>query len=296
MARYIGKEMSRVDGIAKVTGKAKYAAEFQVPNLAYGFIVQSTVGKGTIKAIDTTEASRAPGVIRIYTHENYPKPAPPKAPELKPQDNAHERDKSFRALSTDKIVFNMQPIALVLAETFEQARYAARLVKASYNEEKPTTNMEAALNTAFVTNPQRAPKTRGNPTEALQSAPVKIEAEYTIPIEYHNPMEPHGAIAFWENEKLTIFDKTQGVYTVRQHLATSFGIPEENVHVVSPFVGGAFGSSLRPNYYPALVAMAAREIKRPVKLFTHGSRCLPETAIDRIHGRKLHLAQIRVGS
>ena len=266
MARYIGKEMSRVDGIAKVTGKAKYAAEFQVPSLAYGFIVQSTIGKGTIKSIDTAEASRAPGVIRIYTHENAPKPAPPKSTELKPQDNARERDKSFRSLQSNQIFFNQQPIALVLAETFEQARYAARLVKAVYAEEKPTTDMRAELKTAFVPNPQRASKPRGNPAQAMQTAAVKIEGEYTIPIEHHNPMEPHGAIAFWENNKLTIFDKTQGVYTVRQHLATSFNIPEENVQVVSPFVGGAFGSSLRPNYYPALAAMASREIKRPVKL------------------------------
>ncbi len=258
--------MSRVDGVAKVTGKAKYAAEFQVPNIAYGFLVTSTVSKGAIKTIDTAEASRAPGVIRIYTHENAPKPAPPQSAELKPQDNARERDKSFRALQSDKIVFNQQPIALVLAETFEQARHAARLVKATYTEEKSTTDMIAALGTAFVPNPQRAAKPRGNPAEALAAAPVKIEAEYTIPIEYHNPMEPHGAIAFWENEKLTIFDKTQGVYTVRDHLATSFNIPAENVNVISPFVGGAFGSSLRPNYYPALAAMAAREIKRPVKL------------------------------
>ena len=266
MARYIGKEMSRVDGVAKVTGKAKYAAEFQVPNIAYGFIVQSTIGKGTIKSIDTAEASRAPGVIRVYTHENYPKPAPPASTELKPQTLTQERDRSFRALQTNKIVFNMQPVALVLAESFEQARYAARLVKVSYAEEKPTTDLESALDKAFVPNPDRAAKPRGNPAGAMQSAPVKIEAEYTIPIEHHNPMEPHGAIAFWENDKLTIFDKTQGVFTVRRHLATSFNVPEENVNVVSPFVGGAFGSSLRPNYYPALAAMAAREIKRPVKL------------------------------
>src|SRR6185295_322931 len=98
MARYIGKEMSRVDGVAKVTGKAKYAAEFKVPNLAYGFIVQSTIGKGTVTSIDTAEASRAPGVIHVLTHENYPKLAPPAAPELKPEANAYMRDKSFRAL------------------------------------------------------------------------------------------------------------------------------------------------------------------------------------------------------
>ena len=110
------------------------------------------------------------------------------------------------------------------------------------------------------------PKPRGNPEEAMRNAPVKVEAEYRIPIEHHNPMEPHAAIAFWEGDKLTIFDKTQDVYGVREHLASSFGVPEENVSVVSPFVGGAFGSSLRPNYYPALTAMAARELKRPVKV------------------------------
>src|SRR4028119_2132515 len=124
----------------------------------------------------------------------------------------------------------------------------------------------SSLDKALVPNPERAVKPRGNPAEAFKSAPVKIEAEYTIPIEHHNPMEPHGAIAFWEGDKLTIFDKTRGVYVVRQHLATSFQIPPENVQVVSPFVGGAFGSSLRPNYYPALTAMAARVIKRPVKV------------------------------
>jgi xanthine dehydrogenase YagR molybdenum-binding subunit len=266
MARYIGKEMSRVDGVAKVTGKAKYAAEFKVPNLAYGFIVTSTVGKGTIRSIDIAEASRAPGVIHILTHENYPKPAPPAAPELKPEENRNVRDRSFRALQSNQIFFNMQPIALVLAESFEQARYAARLVRATYNEEKPMTDLESALDQAKIPNPARAPKPRGNPEAALRAAPVRIEAEYTIPIEHHNPMEPHGAIAFWEGDKLTVFDKTQGVYVVRQHLATSFNIPQENVHVISPFVGGAFGSSLRPNYYPALTAMAARVIKRPVKV------------------------------
>ena len=272
MARYIGKEMSRVDGIAKVTGKAKYAAEFKVPNLAYGFIVTSSIAKGTIKSIDTTQASRAPGVIHILTHENYPKPAPSAAPELKPETNTDVPDKSFRALQSNQIFFNMQPIALVLAETFEQARYAARLVKATYNEEKPMTNFESSLGKAVDIDPQRAAvprdivKPRGNPAQAFQSAPVKIEAEYTIPIEHHNPMEPHAAIAFWENDKLTIFDKTQGVYVVRQHLATSFNMPVENVEVISPFVGGAFGASLRPNYYPALTAMAARVIKRPVKV------------------------------
>ncbi|MBA3334835.1 MAG: xanthine dehydrogenase family protein molybdopterin-binding subunit [Acidobacteria bacterium] len=266
MAKYIGKEMSRVDGVAKVTGRAKYAAEFQVPNIAYGFIVQSSIAKGLITAIDTAEAEKQTGVIHVFTHENAPKPGQPKGTEAKPQTGGREPDKSFRALQSNQIFFNMQPVALVLAETFEQARHAARLVKVAYKTEKPSTDFENSLERAFVPNPERAPKERGKAAQAMKSAPVKIEAEYTIPIEHHNPMEPHGAIAFWENDKLTIFDKTQGVYTVRRHLANSFAISEEMVNVVSPFVGGAFGSSLRANYYPWLAAMAAQILKRPVKL------------------------------
>lgn len=255
MARYIGKEMSRVDGIAKVTGKAKYAAEFKVPNLAYGFIVLGTIAKGKIRSIDTGEAETAGGVIRIFTHQN--------APKLRARQDG---DKSFRALESEKILFNAQPVALVVAETYEQARYAARLVKIAYDAEKHATDTEAVRDRGRAPSRGRPSKPRGNPEEALRNAPVKVEAEYRIPIEHHNPMEPHAAIALWQGDKLTIFDKTQEVYGVREHLAAAFGIPEESVSVVSPFVGGAFGSSLQPNYYPALTAMAARELKRPVKI------------------------------
>ncbi len=257
MTKYIGKEMSRVDGFAKVTGKAKYAAEFKVPNLAYGFIATSSIARGTIRSIDTTEASKAAGVIKVYTHENFPVP--------KPATATPANDTSYKALHSNKIIFNQQPIAFVVAETFEQARYAARLIKATYNEEKPTTDFLGLIDKAFVPNPERAARPRGNPEQALAAAPVKIEGTYTIAIDHHNPMEPHGAIAFWEGNKLTIFDKTQGVFMVRQHLATTFGIPPTDVQVISPFVGGAFGSSLRPNYYPALIAAASKDIKRPVK-------------------------------
>ena len=265
MPRYIGKEMSRVDGVAKVTGKAKYAAEFQVPNLAHGFIVLSTITKGTIASIDTREAERSPGVIRVFTHLNTPRMGPGSSEEAPPRGNREEEDKSFRALQSNRIFFNRQPVALVIAETFEQARHAARLVKVAYSAEKHATDTEAVRATARERGRTPA-KPRGNPEEAFRNAPVKIDSEYRIPIEHHNPMEPHGAIAFWQGDKLTIFDKTQEVYNVRAHLANRLGVPEENITVVSPFVGGAFGSSLRPNYYPSLTAMAARELKRPVKV------------------------------
>lgn len=245
--KYIGKEMSRVDGRAKVTGTAKYAAEFPVNNVAYGYIVQGSIAKGAIKSIDVSEAEKQSGVLKIYTHLN----------SLKSKDKGD----SFVALQSEKIVFNSQPIALVVAETFEQARLAAHLVKTEYTTEKHQTETEKA-----ATVDSRSPKPRGNPQQAFQNSAVKIEAEYTIPIEHHNPMEPHAAIAFWEDEKLTMFNKTQGVYEVRNHLAKSFGVPPENVQVVSPFVGGAFGAALEPHYYPFITAMAARELKRPVKV------------------------------
>jgi xanthine dehydrogenase YagR molybdenum-binding subunit len=258
--------MSRVDGVAKVTGKAKYAAEFRVPNLAYGFIVLGSVAKGTIRSIDTREAEAAAGVIRVFTHLNTPKLGPKASAEEASPRGAKEPDKSFRALQSDRIFFNGQPVALVVAESYEQARYAARLVRVSYRTEPHVTDTEVVRGRARVPSQGTPPKTRGNPQEALANAPVKVEAEYRIPIEHHNPMEPHAAIAAWQGDRLTISDKTQEVYNVRTHLASSFGVPEGNVRVISPYVGGAFGSSLRPNYYPALTAMAARELRRPVKV------------------------------
>src|SRR5919107_4407798 len=155
MPRYLGKEMSRVDGVAKVTGKAKYAAEFQVPNLAHGFIVTGTIAKGRITAIDTREAAAAPGVVRIFTHENAPRLGPKATEPAPPRANQPERDKSFRALQSDRVVFNQQPVALVVAETYEQARHAARLVKVSYQAEKHMTDTEAVRGRA------RAPRQSG---------------------------------------------------------------------------------------------------------------------------------------
>jgi xanthine dehydrogenase YagR molybdenum-binding subunit len=266
MPRYIGKEMSRVDGVAKVTGRAKYAAEFRVPNLAYGFIVLGSIAKGAITAIDAREAESAAGVLRVYTHLNAPRLGPKESHEQAPPRAREEHDKSFRALQSDRIFFNGQPVALVVAETYEQARSASRLVKVTYKAEPHATDTESMSGRGRFPSQGPPPKPRGNPEEAMKSAAVKVEAEYRIPINHHNPMEPHAAIAVWQGDKLTLFDKTQEVYNVRKHLASSFGVPEENVSVVSPYVGGAFGSCLRPNYYPALAAMAARELKRPVKV------------------------------
>lgn len=260
--RYIGKEMSRVDGVAKVTGQAKYAVEFQSKNVAYGYIVQSEIAKGAIKSIDTAAAEKAAGVIKVFTHLNAPKLA---FTDKKDKDEMAPGGTPLRALYTDKVMFSGQPIALVVAETYEQARFAANLVKATYTKEKSATRTEDLTSAAYSAE-RRPAKPRGNIESGMKAAAATVEAEYTIPIEHHNPMELHGAIAAWEGDKLTIFDKSQYVYNVRNHLASIFGIAPENVSVVSPFVGGAFGASLRPNYYPLLASMASREVKRPVKV------------------------------
>ncbi len=251
--KYIGKDMSRVDGVAKVTGKAKYASEYQIKNIAYGYIVQSDIARGAITSLDTKAAEKAQGVLKVFSHINCPR--------------IEEKAPAFRAFQSAEIKFAGQPIALVVAETFEQARYAANLVEAVYSKETPATDLDAvkAETARLIDRGSRTP-VRGNPKEALAESDVKVEAEYTIPIEHHNAMEPHAATAYWEDGKLTIFDKSQGVYTVRDHLAESFGIKPEDVNVVSLFVGGAFGSSLLPHYYPYITALAARELKRPVKL------------------------------
>lgn len=258
MARYLGKETTRVDGLAKVTGKAKYTAEFQVPHVTYGFIVLSTVAKGRITGIDTREAEQAGGVIRIFTHLN--------AGKLGPVPKSGEPPQWSLPLQSDRVFFNGQPVALVVAESYEQARHASRLVKLTYQTEAHVSDFEAVMSRAQPDPDTQKGSPRGNPVAAMQSAAVKVQAEYHIPINHHNPIEPHAAIAFWQGDQLTIFDKTQNVYGVQEHLAEGLGIAAANIRVVSPFVGGAFGASLKPNYYPSLTAMAAREHKRPVKV------------------------------
>lgn len=269
--QYIGKEMPRVDGVAKVTGRATYAAEFQAPNMAYGYIVTSTIARGRIKSIDTSAAERSPGVLKVITHENAIKPTPKDRvrnghEQQRGDDQKKPGDVPFRAFADDRILFNAQPIALVVAETFEQARYAASLVKATYDQEKHTTDMFEALAGAYDPRPEQTPKPRGDPEAAFAGAPVRVDATFTSPIEHHNPIEPHGGVGYWAGDKLFIFNKSQSVHGDRAQLAEYFGIKPEQVEVLSLFVGGAFGSGLRPNYYTFLLGIASKLVGRPVKI------------------------------
>ncbi|RYD49954.1 MAG: xanthine dehydrogenase family protein molybdopterin-binding subunit, partial [Verrucomicrobiaceae bacterium] len=259
--RYIGKEMRRVDGVAKVTGVAKYAAEFPLPDMAYGYLQTSTIARGRITRLDVSAAEKSPGVLKVISHLNLP--------ELLPQPKEQDKNSDlvgFSAFRDSTIIFSGQPIALVVADTFEQARAAAQLIRAEYDSAEASTDLLKHLETAKQTNADKAPKERGNFAEAFGKSAVKLEQEYHIPIEHHNPMEPHGATAHWKDGKLTIFDKTQNVHQLRDYLADLFKVEKDKVEVIALFVGGAFGSCLAVHYYAPLVALAAKETGRPVKL------------------------------
>ena len=270
----IGKPVERVDGRLKVTGSARYAAEFKTPNVAHGVLVMSTIANGKIRSIDTKAALSSPGVLGVVTHENAPRLRFPERPQTNDDYVAPVFGRSLPVMQDATIYFNSQPIAVVVAETLEQAEHAATLVKVVYDERKPVTSVEEEMSRAFP--PQeglmKEPPT-GRPADvvrgdrdAFRKAEVSIDETYTIPIETHNPMELLSTIAEWSGNKLTLHDKTQWVPNTQMHVAMVFGLREEDVHVISPFVGGAFGSSLRPWSHPVIAAMAARAVRRPVKL------------------------------
>jgi xanthine dehydrogenase YagR molybdenum-binding subunit len=261
---FIGQPVSRVDGRQKVTGRATYAAEFAIPGVAHGAIVRSTVANGRIASIDIAAAERAAGVLAVLTHRNAPRLA--YRPHKAVVDAAvGER---LHVLQDDRVNHQGQPIALVIADTLEQANHAAMLVHVTYVPETGKTDT-SRIDPVMPTTPQgtRPSETRrGDPEAALASAEIKIDQSYVIPRENHNPIEMHATIAAWEGDRLTLWDKTQWVHNAADEIAAVFGIPAENVRVVSPFVGGAFGSGLRTWPHVTLAALGARVARRPVKL------------------------------
>ena len=263
---YLGKPTSRVDGRAKVTGIAKYAAEYNVADVAHGVVVTSAIAKGRIKRIDAGDALAVAGVLDVFTHEHRPALA---SSYDKYKDEVAPAGSPFRPLYDERIHFSGQPVALVVAEEFEIARFAASLIRIEYEQETHVTDFEAQREHAKVSKQDGAPAvtSRGDPVEAFERAAVRIEAEYRMPVEHHNPMETFATTAVWEGEEqITIFDKTQGVPNSRNYVADVLEMPRAKVRVLSPFVGGAFGSGLRPQYQLPLAALAARALKRSVRV------------------------------
>jgi xanthine dehydrogenase YagR molybdenum-binding subunit len=265
---FIGQPISRVDGRQKVTGGATYAAEFHVPGLAHAAFVRSTIAKGRITSLDTAAAERAPGVLAVLTHRNAPRLAY-RAHKAPVDPDVGER---LHVLQDDWVSHQGQPIALVIADTLEQANHAATLVRVTYAPETATTDIsqvEPVLPTRQQTDQgERRPSEtrRGDAEGALAAAEVKVDQTYVIPREHHNAIEMHATIAAWDGERLTLWDKTQWVYNTAGEIAAVFGIPAQNIRVVSPFVGGAFGSALRAWPHVTLAALGARVVGRPVKV------------------------------
>jgi xanthine dehydrogenase YagR molybdenum-binding subunit len=263
----VGKPVDRVDGRLKVTGKAKYAAEFQFPNLARAVLVTSAVAKGRITALDTAAAEKSPGVLAVITHKNAPKM---KQTEAFGGEGAGLAAGSTTApiLQTDQIFWHGQPVAVVVAGSFEQARHAATLVRGTYETKPPALTLDAKAK-VFVPEKVVGEKPEiviGNAGDALKQAAVTVDQTYTTAQNNHNPIEPHATIAAWDGDKLTVHDATQFVFGVRHELATRFGLKPEDVRVLSPFVGGGFGGKGIAWPHTYLAVAAAKHVNRPVKL------------------------------
>jgi xanthine dehydrogenase YagR molybdenum-binding subunit len=269
MSATLFQPLTRVDGKLKVTGAATYAAEFAQPNLAYGVLIQSAIANGRVEKIDISAAKSAPGVIGILTREN--------APRFKPYpDNLTKKGapgESRIPLQDDEIYYAGQHLGVVVAGSFEEATHAASLVRISYQTQKPVTAMweERAQQTAttpetFIGREKLQAK-RGDVDAALATAMHKVDIVYSTPIENHNPIETVSTTAEWEApEHLLIHESTRGIKQLQRIVANSLGLPLENVRVVCPYIGGAFGSKGFEWGHTLLAAAAARLVQRPVKL------------------------------
>lgn len=264
--KLVGASISRVDAHRKVTGAADYTADFHFSRQAWACAVKSTITKGRIAAIDTSAAERLPGVVKVYTWKNRPKMFPPKkdTPGLMVGEY-------LPPLAGDAIHYFEQDIAFVVAETYEQAREAAGLVRVTYAPDPVAAHFDAAKREVppkmMDGKPHQEKKADGvaSVEAAWRESPVHIDVTYTTPMIHHHPMEPHAAIAKWHTNRLTFYAPVQWMYGARNFLASSLAIPPEDVHVISHFVGGAFGCKGASWMFMLMIAAAARDLDRPVK-------------------------------
>lgn len=291
----IGKPVTRVDGRAKVTGAARYAADFNQRAQLHAVIVSATAGLGRVTALDEPTVRAMPGVVEVISHLN--------APRL-----TYEPHKSFidpevgerlHVLQDDRVRFYGQPVAVVVADTLDHAERAANALRVSYATERPVVDPRDPKAQAVEPSGSRGHShaTRGNADQALADAPVKVDVTYDMARENHNPMEPHAVVAAWDGDRLTLWSKSQFVVNEQAEIAAIFGLPVQNVQVICPFIGGAFGTSLRTWPHVTIAAMAARQVGRPVKLvlnrrqmfFTtgHRPRTLQRVAISATRDGKI---------
>ncbi|WP_066799500.1 aldehyde oxidoreductase molybdenum-binding subunit PaoC [Sphingomonas soli] len=283
--KVVGRTTSRIDGPVKTTGAAPYAYERHdvVANQAYGYMLGSAIAKGRIKRIDTADAERAPGVLKIVTAAN----AGP---------FATSRHNTARLLAGPEIQHYDQAIALIVAETFEQARAAATLIRVDYARVQGRYDLAAQKDTAPLVGGSSgegsaaAALRTGDFEAAFAAAPVKLDATYSTPDQSHQMMEPHASIAAWSGDELTVWTSTQMVAWAVQDLSHTFLIPQEKIRVLSPYVGGGFGAKLRIRADVVLAALGARAVGRPVKV----AITRPQTMNNTVH-RAATIQRIRLG-
>ena len=256
-AGIIGRPTPRIDGPLKTTGTAKYATDVHIDGMVYAVPVIASVASGRIRSLDTSAAEKMPGVLLVLHHGNIG-PLYRTVP-----GDGDATNSEVRSALEDEIVRHWgQYIALVVADTFEQATAAAAVVKAEFEAEKP--NLRESLDD--YKGERKKGSHRGNFDTAFGTSPVKVDQTYVTPIETHNPIEMHGSVAVWDRDQLTMFETTQGVVNHRVVMAQTLGIPIENVRVVTRFLGSGFGGKLFPWPHCAMNAVAARKLGRPVKL------------------------------
>ncbi|MEX3773967.1 xanthine dehydrogenase family protein molybdopterin-binding subunit [Pseudomonas sp. MYb118] len=298
----IGQPLDRVDGRLKVTGQARYAGEFPEQGLLHGSVVSSSIARGRVIRIDASKALALPGVVAVIDHTNRPSVASYD----KSYEDADSADGSpFRPLYNDRVLYSGQPLALVVADNLELARHAGSLISVEYEAQSHQTDLLSLQGDAHPA-PAELPKPRGNFQAEFAGAALSLDLHYSTPIEHHNPMEPHASTVLYQTDgSLHIHDKTQGTQNCQSYVQKVFGLEKEQVRIFAAYVGGAFGSGLRPQYQLPLAVMAALHLKRSVRvtltrqqMFTFGYR--PRT-LQRLqlgaaaNGRLLAVAHTAIG-
>ncbi len=253
----IGRSVARIDGPLKTTGTAQYAADFHFPNMAHAVPVQSTIASGRIEKLDAAAAQSMPGVLLVLHHGNMDK-----LYRVVPNDFSATTSEARPPFEDRTIYYWGQYVAVVVAETLEQATAAAAAVKVEYSE----TPAKLSTNLGDYAGKRPSVSQRGDAEKAFAAAPIKVDQTYVTPAETHNPIEMHATVAAWEGDSVTLYETSQGVVNHRYAMAQVLGIPRENVTVVTRFLGSGFGGKLFPWPHSALAAVASRRLQRPVKL------------------------------
>ncbi len=286
-----GKAIDRVEGHLKVTGMAKYASEFPIKDKVYGQGLNSTIAKGEIVSIDTSEAEKLPGVLKIITYKN--------AEKLKTFDNKMTEVSTTTiapVLQTNMVHFYGEYVGLVVAETFEQAQYAARLVKFKYKKDaNPAIHLEKLRAKAYKPN-DKSDYSRGDLKAGLAAADERLEVTYNTPIEHHHPMEMHAVIASWDNGKVIAYASQQIVNDATIAISDTFQIPKKDVRVVAAYVGGGFGSKLNVERHVIMAVMAAKMVGKPVQVTVTRQQMFTNTSLRQHNEQKMKVGAKKDGT